>query len=92
MMNKPQIGDIVKLVGDQTEGFQDDTWRVYATYDDIDSWWDTATGENKVALMDALAEYGEEKAKTAEWYAEVENITAPGETMAVASFECEPAE
>ena len=87
-MAKPKVGDVVRLVGDQVGDME--FGRVYATYDRIDVWWDTGTGENKVALMDALEEYGPELASTATWYAEVENTEYQGETMAVASFECRP--
>jgi hypothetical protein len=85
-MRKPKIGEEVRLVGEQITFIHA---KVFEIYDDIDVWWDTAVGENKVALMDALEEYGAEKAATAEWYAMVENVEYPGETMAVASFEVE---
>jgi len=86
-MRKPSIGDIVKLVGTQVEPWEGEAFRVYAVYDRIDVWWDTATGENKVALLDALDVYGREKASTAEWYVEVESVESDGVTLAVASFE-----
>lgn len=87
-MNKPKIGDKVRIVGEQAGDIMM-VGVVYAVYDRVDVWWNTASGENKVALLDALDEYGPEVAATAEWYAEVENPDYPGETMAVASFECE---
>lgn len=89
-MKKPNIGDKVKLVGEQMPDEEMGVAVVTATYDRIDVWWDTAAGESKVALMDALDAYGPEKAATAEWYAEVE-VAEEGGTLAVASFECEPA-
>lgn len=87
-MKKPNIGDLVSLKGDQIDG----TFvlgRVVATYDSIDVWWDS-DGEDKMALLEALGQYGPEKAATAEWYAVVDNAEYPGESMAVASFECDP--
>lgn len=86
-MEKPNVGDKVRLVG---EGMNDmATGIVLEVYDSIDVWWDTAMGENKVTLMDYL-EQNPEKAATATWYAIVENAEFPGETVAVASFECKP--
>ena len=85
-MDKPQVGDLVRITSD-ADGATFTVGRVYATYDKIDVWWETPTGENKVALMDL---YDEEKLATAKWFAEVENADDGGETMAVASFECDP--
>jgi len=87
--NKPVPNDVVKINHD-IEGAEDFNYgRVLEVFEDISSWWDTTMGENKVALKDALDNYGIEKAATAEWFAIVENVGVPGETMAVASFECE---
>jgi len=90
-MNKPKIGDKVRIIGEQTDNIGD-TGTVAAVYDTIEEWWDTPTGESKVALMDALDEYGPEKAATAEWYIEVtldEEQTGYSD-LALASFEVEP--
>ena len=87
-MKKPNIGDIVRV---DAAGDVFTIGRVFELYDRVDEWWDTAQGENKVALLDALEEYGPEKAASAEWFAMIENVEYDGETMAVASFECEPA-
>lgn len=90
-MDKPKVGDKVRLVLDMREVTGWDIVRVDAVYDPpIEKWWDTPTGENKVSLMDALEQYGPEKAATATWYAEISNVEHEGESMAVASFECEP--
>lgn len=87
----PAVGDIVKLTGEQcdTEDFK--LGRVLEVYldKDLGTWWETSSGESKVALMDAIEAYGTEKAAEAEWYVVVANVAYPSETMAVASFECE---
>jgi hypothetical protein len=89
-MTKPKIGQLVKLVGEQIDPDMLGTvCRIVAVYDRIDVWWDTPTGEDKVALMDALEIYGAEKAATATWYAEVVSTVDEGMGQAVASFECE---
>jgi hypothetical protein len=89
-MDKPSVGDKLKLIGFHAEP-QGAIVEVRAVHDRLDVWWSTATGEDKVALMDVLELYGEALAKSAEWYAEVDMVEAPGESMAVASFEVEPA-
>lgn len=85
-MNKPKVGDKVRVSGEQMPEDDMGVGTIIAVYDRIDVWWDTASGESKVALMDALDEYGPEKAATATWYAEVD--LSDGGSLAVASFEC----
>jgi len=88
-VDKPKIGDKVRLVGEEIDSIFD-VGRVFEVHDSINEWWDTAHGEDKMGLMDSLEMYGPKKAATAKWYAIVENVEYPAETMAVASFECEP--
>lgn len=85
---KPEVGQLVRVIGEEAiEMFR--IGRIVAVYDTIEEWWVTPTGENKVALMDALEEYGPDKAQTAEWCAEIVNVDYDSESMAVASFEVE---
>lgn len=88
-MDKPKIGDKVRIYKEAAEGLGDviTVGTVIEIYDDIDVWWNTAYGESKVALMDALEFYGPRKAATAEWYVMVEDDEDKGSVVALASFE-----
>jgi len=87
-MDKPKIGDRVDVRNlSMDDGMEIGV--VLEVYDSIDVWWETASGESKMALEDILAD-NPDLAKKAEWYAVIENADYPGETMAVASFECKP--
>lgn len=82
-MDKPKIGDKVRLKGDAAENFE--VGIVFEVHESIEPWWDTAHGENKLGLMDMLEEY---QGPPADWYLQLEDVDGNG-TMAVASFEVE---
>lgn len=89
---KPKEGDIVKVL-DRISSLGDangqEFWRVVAVYDHYR--FDEPGGDwgDDGELAWSQKDHDEITGKTGEWYVIVENIKYPGETMSLASYECE---
>lgn len=80
MKEKPKIGQIVRV--EPNEGMDGFTrGRVFAIYDSLDQEWEP--GELAWGMEEVLEHLG----RKADWFACLESVDYPGETVAVANFE-----
>jgi hypothetical protein len=69
-MRKPRVGEVVEIVGQTVLDLGTDAGKVVSVHDSLDEWWPD-NGEDKMGLMDYLAE-APEIAERAEWYVVLE--------------------